>query len=172
MSQQISAIGQVATEPKFFASENGVPFCTFRLASTERRFDSQKNEWVDGDTNWFTINAFRTLATHAKESFSTGDRIVVSGRLRVKAWTKDEKKGTSVEIDADGLGHDIRWGVSKFSKQAAKLEDPMSPAPDESSVSPESSRPSAFAAPSGSPGTGDSREAFSADGFTPNVEAA
>lgn len=122
MSQHITAIGQIATDPKLFTPESGVPFCTFRLACTERRFDGKTNEWIDGVTNWFTVNAFRSLAVHAKESFAKGDRLIVGGRLRVRRWEKDEKAGNSVEIDADGIGHDVRWGVSSFEKRTASGE--------------------------------------------------
>ncbi|MFC5338099.1 single-stranded DNA-binding protein [Leucobacter denitrificans] len=124
MSQHISAVGQIATEPKLYTPSGGVQFCTFRLASTERRFDAQRKEWVDGDTNWFTVNSFRSLAVNASASFSKGDRVVVTGRLRVRQWETDEKKGNSVEIDVDGIGHDVRWGVSRFTKQ--QVEQPTS----------------------------------------------
>ncbi|MGO3146925.1 MAG: single-stranded DNA-binding protein [Leucobacter sp.] len=122
MSQQLSIIGQLATDPKLFTPEGGVQFCTFRIASTERRFNTATKEWIDGDTNWFTVNSFRSLAVHSHESFTKGDRVVVTGRLRVRHWEKEEKKGTSVEIDADGIGHDVRWGTSTFTKQNSQSE--------------------------------------------------
>ena len=124
MSHQLSVIGQLATDPKLFTPEGGVQFCTFRIASTERRFNTTTKEWTDGDTNWFTVNSFRSLAVHAHESFAKGDRVVVTGRLRVRNWEKEEKKGTSVEIDVDGIGHDVRWGTSTFTKQNSQPEPP------------------------------------------------
>lgn len=173
MSQHISAVGLVATDPKLFTSEGGVEFCTFRLACTERRFDSQKQEWIDGETNWFTVNTFRTLAVHASESFAKGDRVVVSGRLRVRNWEKDEKKGTSVKIDADGLGHDVRWGVSTFTKRSGFVDSglvgsglgaPQAEASTESNLAAPDDEPSSGAASSGGE--------FLEDNFTPNVGAA
>lgn len=175
MSQHISVIGQVATEPKLFSPEGGVQFCTFRLACTERRFDSQKGEWVDAETNWFTINSFRTLATHSKESFMKGDRVIVSGRLRVRNWEKEEKRGTSVEIDIDGIGHDVRWGVSTFLKRAAAS------APVSEEGSPEQPGDAVASADTGgsdrqsmgnwadpTESATESGDAPSADGFTPS----
>lgn len=156
MSQHISAVGQIATDPKLFMPESGVEFCTFRLACTERRFDGKKNEWSDGVTNWYTVNAFRSLAVHSAKSFSKGDRVVLTGKLRVRRWEKDEKSGTSVEIDADGIGHDVRWGVSTFEKRTSSAEsagasehDPVEP---RESVQPDEER---------------TAEELSADGFTP-----
>ncbi|MFV0433246.1 MAG: single-stranded DNA-binding protein [Leucobacter sp.] len=117
MSNQISIVGTIATDPRYSAAESRVPYCTFRVASNERRFHREKNEWIDCGTNWYTINSFRSLAEHAKDSFSKGDRVIVNGRLRIRQWESKEKSGTSVEIDADALGHDVRWGVSRFTKQ-------------------------------------------------------
>lgn len=119
MSNQntISIIGTVATDPRMVTTPSGVSFCTFRLASGERRYDRTQQKWVDGPTNWYGVNAFRSLAEHAKESLRKGERVVVSGRLRVRQWENNEKTGTSVEIEADALGHDLRWGVSRFEKR-------------------------------------------------------
>ena len=142
MSQQISAVGTIATAPKLFTPEGGSQFCTFRLASTERRFDAGRNAWVDGDTNWFTVNAFRSLALNAQQSFARGDRVVVSGRLRVRPWESEERRGISVEIDADAVGHDVRWGVSSFARSPVTAaptpqvaQDPAAGADGEGGVS-------------------------------------
>jgi single-strand DNA-binding protein len=117
MSVQISVVGTVATAPKLLNAAAKAAFCTFRVASNERRFDREKGEWVDGETTWLSVNAFRSLAEHAHESFSVGDRVIINGKLRVKRWENNDRKGVSVELDADGLGHDLRWGVSKFTKR-------------------------------------------------------
>ncbi|MGR4009614.1 single-stranded DNA-binding protein [Leucobacter sp. 1207-22] len=122
MSQPVTVVGQIATVPRFHRSASGVEFCSFRLASTSRRFDREGNKWVDSDTNWFTVHLFRRLATHARESFAKGERVLVHGRLRVRQWVNDEKSGTAVEIDAEAVGHDLLWGVSSFSKRPLEPE--------------------------------------------------
>ena len=118
MSIHLSVVGTIATAPKLVTSEQRAAFCTFRVACTDRRYDREQAKWIDGETNWLTINVFRSLALHAAESFSTGDRVIVHGRLRVRQWETPEKSGISVEVDADALGHDVRWGVSRFSKRS------------------------------------------------------
>lgn len=119
MTTSISVIGTIATDPKLFTPTSGTPLCSFRLASDERRYDREKQSWVDGNTNWFGVVAFRSLATHSHESFKKGDRVIVSGRLRMRNWEKDDKRGTAVEIEAEALGHDVRWGVSRFDKRTS-----------------------------------------------------
>lgn len=131
MSTTVTVIGTIATDPRTTSAPGKATFCTFRLASTDRRFDREQNLWVDGETNWFTVNAFRSLAAHAGASFMKGQRVVVHGRLRVRRWETEEKSGTSVEIEADAIGHDLRWGVTAFSRRTpAEPEISDSPEPE------------------------------------------
>jgi single-strand DNA-binding protein len=119
MSDTITVTGLVATTPRHLVTSEGLPITSFRLASTQRRFDRGEQRWIDGDTNWFTVTAFRQLATNVVGSVVKGQRVVVTGRLRVRDWRTDEKNGTSVEIDADALGHDLGWGTAVFTRTVA-----------------------------------------------------
>lgn len=134
MSDTITVTGLVATTPRHLVTSEGLPITSFRLASTQRRYDRGEGRWVDGDTNWFTVTAFRQLATNVVGSVVKGQRLVVTGRLRVREWRTDEKSGTSVEIDADALGHDLSWGTASFTRTVASAvaggaADAASPAP-------------------------------------------
>ncbi|MEJ6489341.1 single-stranded DNA-binding protein [Leucobacter sp. USCH14] len=123
MSIILTVVGTIATDPRTITSPGKATFCTFRLASTERKFNPEQKQWIDGETNWVTINAFRSLAAHAGASFAKGERVIVHGRLRVRKWETEEKSGTAVEIEADALGHDLRWGVSSFTKRTASAPE-------------------------------------------------
>lgn len=170
MSIQISVVGTVATDPKLLNSAGKTPFCSFRVASNERRYDREKNQWVDGETTWLSVNAFRSLAEHARQSFSIGDRVIINGKLRVKRWESQDRKGVSVELDADGLGHDLRWGVSKFTKRmiGSPVPDtePVATVTSSTSGNPNVENNTWLAQPSS---TG--RTEFS-DGFSPSEEVA
>ncbi|WP_053352921.1 single-stranded DNA-binding protein [Leucobacter musarum] len=139
MTTTVCVVGTVATTPKLISTPGKVTLCTFRIAATERKYDRERSQWVDGETNWMTVNTFRGLADHSAASFSTGDRVIVNGRLRVRAWETEEKSGTSVEVEADAIGHDLRWGTSTFAKQNA------TPPPIESDASATPASPGAFA---------------------------
>lgn len=114
MIDTVTIVGRVATEPTPGRTSAGVPVTNFRLASTHRRFDAASGSWVDAATNWFSIAAFRQLAEHARASLRVGDSVIVSGRLRVRPWESNGKQGTSVDIDADTIGHDLRWGTTAY----------------------------------------------------------
>ena len=138
MSESFTVSGLVATTPRHLVTQEGWPITSFRLASSKRRFDRTKKTWVDGETNWFTINSFRQLAINSASSISKGDRIVVSGRLKVRDWDNGERSGTSIEIEADCLGHDLVWGTSEFSRTVLVREDPEDDEPEENELDSES----------------------------------
>ena len=116
MVDSYTAVGLVATTPRHIITADGLPDTTFRLAAGTRKFDRDSSQWIDAETNWFTIVSFRALAENANESLGKGDRVVVSGRLKIRDWDNGERSGTNVEIEADSLGHDLMFGTTKFER--------------------------------------------------------
>jgi len=119
MTDTISLTGLVATTPKHVVTSSGLTVSTFRFASTQRRYDRAEQKWVDGETNWYTVATFRQLATNVIASLQKGQRVIVTGRLRIRDWATDDKHGTNVEIDADAVGHDLSWGTTTFTRSVA-----------------------------------------------------
>lgn len=126
MHDVVTIVGNVATDPTQGRTASGVPVTNFRLASTHRRFDDATQTWIDVSTNWYSVAAFRQLAEHAKVSLRSGDSVIVTGRMRIRAWENNGKQGTSVDIDADAIGHDLRWGTTAYRRtpRAAGAEPP------------------------------------------------
>ncbi|MER3388995.1 MAG: single-stranded DNA-binding protein [Microcella sp.] len=129
MTDTITLTGLVATNPRHIVTSEGLTITSFRLASNQRRFDRGQNAWIDGDTNWYTVTAFRQLGTHVASSLEKGHRVLVTGRVRIRDWETDEKSGTSVEIDAEAIGHDLTWGRATFTRSVIA----KSPARDDGS---------------------------------------
>lgn len=130
MIDMVTIVGRVATDPTQGQTGGGVPVTNFRLASTHRRFDPATQEWTDAGTNWFSVAAFRSLGENAKASLRTGDSVIVTGRLKIRNWESNGKHGTSVDIDADSIGHDLRWGTTAYRPQTR----PASAGPDATST--------------------------------------
>lgn len=116
MTDIITVSGLVATTPRHIVTSEGQSITSFRLASNQRRFDRGQNAWVDGDTNWYTVTAFRDLATNVARSIEKGQRILVVGAVRIRDWEAGEKSGTTIEIDAESVGHDLKFGSATFSR--------------------------------------------------------
>lgn len=116
MSDTITLTGVVATPPRNIKTPEGLFISSFRLASSQRRLDRALGKWVEGETNWYTVTAFRQMAVNVGVSISKGDRVIVSGRVRVRDWSKGIKSGTNVDIEADSIGHDLSWGTTVFTR--------------------------------------------------------
>jgi single-strand DNA-binding protein len=97
----------------------GLPITSFRLASTQRRYDRGAQKWIDAETNWYTVTCFRQLAINVVGSIDKGQRVLVTGRLRVRDWQTGDRAGTNVEVDADAVGHDLAWGTSVYTRSVA-----------------------------------------------------
>lgn len=114
MYDTITIVGNVATDPTQGRTSGGIPVTNFRVASTHRRFDEASQSWVDVVTNWYSVAAFRQLGENAKASLRAGDSVIVTGKMKIRAWENNGKQGTSVDIDADAIGHDLRWGTAAY----------------------------------------------------------
>ncbi len=126
MQETVSLQGLVATSPRTVTTKDGYPITSFRLVCTTRRYNRELAQWEDSHTNWYTVIGFRRIAENMSASLEKGQRVIVNGRIRVKDWDNGEKTGTSVEIEALGIGHDLTWGTSVFERtvyQSAESEE-------------------------------------------------
>ena len=114
MSDNITVRGFVATEPKSSTTPGGVATASFRLGSTDRRYDRATGAWVDGNTNWFTVQGYRQLAGNIGCSIKKGQRVIVMGRLKMRSWENDGRIYHVAEIAAESVGHDLMWGSANF----------------------------------------------------------
>ncbi len=122
MAEQVTIIGNIATDPERSQTQTGVPVVTFRLAAGERRKDPQTGQWSEVHTNWYRVSAYRALADNAAASLRKGERVLVTGRLRLRTWESNGKSGHEAEVDADALGHDLLWGSSSFTRNVPQRQ--------------------------------------------------
>lgn len=130
MNDTVTILGRVGGDPNRSQTPGGVPVVNFRVASPQSRYDAKTQSWIETGTNWYNVSAFRQLAEHAKASLRTGDGVIITGKLRLREWESGGKKGMSADIDADTIGHDLRWGASAFAKARPVGAAIVSPAED------------------------------------------
>lgn len=145
MTEYITVVGNIASVPERRALPGGEPIAKFRLAATTQR-RKEDGSWVDGHTSWYTVSAFRRLGEHALASLEKGQRVIVSGRFRVRSWdSPNGTRGTEAEIDADALGHDLLFGTTSFTR--ADRPRAVSAPPSEANAEPPASVEEPEAAP-------------------------
>ncbi|MCM0620413.1 single-stranded DNA-binding protein [Nocardioides bruguierae] len=102
------------------------PVASFRVAVTPRRLNRRTGEWGDGETQWYTVSAWRGLAERCAASLRSGDPVIVHGRLTTSTWTTSAgAETTTMEVDASVVGHDLSWGTTVFSRAASAKDEAL-----------------------------------------------
>lgn len=113
----ITFSGWVGSEVTLVAPPGAAAVASFRVGSTPRRF--RAGHWEDGETIWYAVKAWRTLATNVAASISTGDPVLVTGRLVADVWRKEDGTvSTRYVVVASSVGHDLSRGTSEFRRSA------------------------------------------------------
>ncbi len=90
---------------------------TFRIASSQRRFDQGSGEWRDGRSLFMTVVAWRQLGQHAALSLEVGDPVIAHGRIFSREYEKDGRTQTVIEMEATAVGPDLAWCTSTVSRK-------------------------------------------------------
>ena len=122
----ITVVGNVVDSPrKVRAGKSEV--AKFRVASTPRRFDSSAQRFVDGETFYVDVECWDDLGAHVLASVGGGDPVVVLGSISTSEWESDGGRRSRDRIRARVVGHNLSWGISRFTKlprTAALLAEP------------------------------------------------
>lgn len=133
----ITVIGNVVKSPTRNRTQNG-SVTNFRLAATERRFDSATQDWVDGHSFFVDVECWGELGGNVSHSISKGDPVVVRGVIRTEEWESEQGRRSRPQIKAEAVGPNLARGVADFRRTsrpaaAAPVEDadPSSPERDD-----------------------------------------
>ena len=113
----VTVVGTALNKPEKKITKNDSLVATFRVASRARRFDKDKEQWVDGSSFRVRVNCWRRLGEFVHGSIVTGDPVVVYGRIVTREWTTDQGEARlAYEIEAEAVGHDLARGRSTFQR--------------------------------------------------------
>jgi single-strand DNA-binding protein len=112
----MTIVGNLVESPKLRRTKNGHYVANFRIASTSRRFDREKNAWVDGGTLFVTVTAWRALGENVAQSLRKGQPVIVTGRYYQREYEREEALKIAYELEASAVGHDLTRGVASFEK--------------------------------------------------------
>jgi len=118
MSQDnhITLRGYLTAEPTLHQkTPAATPVTEIRVGSTPRRLNRETGEWYDAPTSYYRVKCWRRLAINVASSLHKGDMVVVHGRFYMSTWVDSQQRPRStLEIEADSLGHDLTYGWSHF----------------------------------------------------------
>ena len=134
---EITVIGNVVNSPARNRTQTG-SVTNFRVAATERRFDSAKQEWGDGPTFFVDVECWGELGGNVAHSISKGDPVVVVGSIRTHEWDSDQGRRSRPQIKAEAVAPNLARGVADFRKtpRTAASEPPDASVDTSSTPSP------------------------------------
>jgi single-strand DNA-binding protein len=107
----VTVFGNIVDQPRHLQTAGG-SLAKFRVATKPRSF--RDGTWVDGEPSFYDVTCWKNVADHVAGSLAKGEPVLVHGRLMVREWVTENSSGKSVEITADHVGHDLRFGTSSF----------------------------------------------------------
>lgn len=113
----ITVVGNIVADPELRFTPAGAAVANFRVASTPRRYNSQTNQWEDGEAMFLTCNVWRQAAENVAETLTKGMRIIVTGRLKARSYqTREGENRTVFEIDVDEVGPSLRYATAQVAR--------------------------------------------------------
>jgi single-strand DNA-binding protein len=118
-----SIVGNLAADPELRFTNTGTAVANLRVAVTTRVQDKD-GTWRDGETSFHKVNVWRDQAHNLTDSLGKGDRVMVTGRLRTRAWeTPEGERRTTTEIDADEVGASLKFHTAKLERAPHRGND-------------------------------------------------
>lgn len=113
----ITIVGNIVADPELRYTPSGAAIANFRVASTPRRFDSQSNQWVDGEALFLACNIWKQAAENVANSLTKGSRVIVQGRLKQRSYeTREGEKRTVYEVEVDEVGPSLKYATAQVTK--------------------------------------------------------
>jgi single stranded DNA-binding protein len=137
VSAKTIVIGNVVTAPSRNRTPTGSSVTNFRMAATERRFDSATQGWVDASTFFVDVECWGDLGGNVSHSVSKGDPVVVVGSIRTDEWESEQGHRSRPQIRAEAVGPNLARGVADFRKIQRTAAGPEQPSPADEGASEE-----------------------------------
>ncbi len=109
----ITVAGNLVNDVDLRRTAKGDAVARFRLASTSSRFDRDRGHWVEGETTYWNVTAWRRAAENASASLAKGHPVVVFGRVRQRTVDRPAGEGsrtmqvTYTDLEALHFGQDL-----------------------------------------------------------------
>lgn len=119
----ITVVGNLTADPELRFTQSGTAVANFTVANTPRSFDRASGGWKDGQTLFMRCNVWQDAAENVAECLRKGMRVIVSGRLKQRTYeTREGEKRSTMELEVDAVGPDLRWQVATVAKAGRGTE--------------------------------------------------
>lgn len=98
---KVILVGNLGKDPEMRYTPNGVPVCSFPMATSETYKDRTTGERIT-QTEWHNIVIWRGMAETAEKFLKKGSQVYIEGKLKTRSWEDQQgQKRYTTEIVAD-----------------------------------------------------------------------
>ena len=94
-------VGNIVTDP-IHRQVGEQEMVRFRVASNSRR-RTVEGTWEPGNSLFVTVTCWGRVVEGASAALVKGDPVIVVGRLQIREWEKEGRRGATAAIDASAL---------------------------------------------------------------------
>ncbi len=98
---KVILVGNLGKDPEMRYTPNGVPVCSFPMATSESYKDRNSGERIT-QTEWHNIVIWRGMAETAEKYLHKGSQVFIEGKIKTRSWEDQSgQKRYTTEIIAD-----------------------------------------------------------------------
>jgi single-strand DNA-binding protein len=127
VDNNVTLVGNLVADPELRYTKGGTAVVDCRVA-VNRRWNKD-GEWEE-ETSFFDVTVWSEMGEHVSESLSTGNRVVVTGRLEEQRW-EDKESGEprrKIVVIADEVAPSLRWATAEVTRISGKGGGKSAPA--------------------------------------------
>lgn len=117
----LTVAGNLVSDVDFRVTARGDALARFRVASTVKRYDRASGRWLDGDTTYWNVTAWRRAAENAAKSLAKGHPVLVHGKVRQRTVDREVAGApgatmavTFTDLEAVSFGLDLNRCRAQF----------------------------------------------------------
>lgn len=108
----VTICGRLVADPELRQTSKG-DVANLRIAVNERRREADGG-YADGKSSFYTVSAWGELGGEVMQCLHKGNCVVVHGVLRVNSYPSDGRNLERVEVTAEHIGPDLRFGTAFY----------------------------------------------------------
>jgi single-strand DNA-binding protein len=113
----VTVVGNLTADPELRFTGNGIAVANFTIASTPKKFDRQKDEWVDEEALFLRASVWREFAEQVSQSLAKGSRVIAQGRLKQRSFENQSgEKRTVIELEVDEIGPSLKYATAQVTR--------------------------------------------------------
>lgn len=130
---RVFLVGNIGKDPEIKHFEGGGAITKFPLATSERYFDREAQEWKDLPTDWHNIIIRQKgMAEWVANNLKKGQQISLEGRIKYRSYEKDGQTQYITEIQVENLVMPRKGDTYEQGASSGASSSPASVAQDSS----------------------------------------